>query len=51
MKYSAELGELGPLNHATTQTADRQAWSLMLLVSENTGGESNKAKTEDRQGI
>lgn len=51
MKYSAELGEQGPLNHGVTQTADRQACSLMLFVSENTGGESNKARTEDRQGI
>lgn len=51
MKYSTELGELGPLNHGATQTADRQGCSLLLFVSENTGGESDKARTEDRQGI
>lgn len=50
MKYSTELGELGPLNHGATQTADGQAWSLTLLDSENTGGESDKARTEDREG-
>lgn len=51
MKYSTELGEPGPRNHGATQTADRQAWSLMLLDSENTSGESDKARTEDRQGV